>query len=478
MKSLLLRRYATVADGKLTNFANVIEKAVDLHALRVIGSSGYQRTMHYLWRGWLVQDNEDPSIFVGYKERANINYWAHVSPDRLRAPIYQNIIQVIFSLVYLGLFSAAINKINRRGDLDTVEGMLYVFTLGFICDEVSNFWKIGRYHLGFWNIFNLALYSLLTTSLILRFIAFGHSFDTGGQREKFNELSYNFLAFSAPMFWIRLLLFLDSFRFFGTMLVVLKDMMKESIIFFALLIFLVIGFLQAFVGLDAVDNYPDTTPFILQTMANAIMQSPDFSGFDSFAPPFGIILYYIFTFVVTAILLNILIALYNSAYQEITDNALDEYMALFAQKTMQYVRAPDVNVFIAPLNLVELFLLRPFEWMMSHRTYARLNEYVMRIIYGPFLIVIAIFETRRARLVSFSLTHSEMDDGKDEEWEQMKDAVDFEREGWDIKVAAVKSNVEDDQATLEVRELRRELGDLRAMLKTALGNSSGKAKEW
>lgn len=47
------------------------------------------------------------------------------------------------------------------------------------------------------------------------------------------------------------------------------------------------------------------------------------------------------------VLLNILIALYNSAYEDITKNALDEYMALFTQKTMQFVRAPDENVFIA-----------------------------------------------------------------------------------------------------------------------------------
>ena len=49
----------------------------------------------------------------------------------------------------------------------------------------------------------------------------------------------------------------------------------------------------------------------------------------------------------TIVLLNILIALYNSAYSDITDNAVDEYMALFSQKTMQFVRAPDENVFIA-----------------------------------------------------------------------------------------------------------------------------------
>lgn len=47
------------------------------------------------------------------------------------------------------------------------------------------------------------------------------------------------------------------------------------------------------------------------------------------------------------VLLNILIALYNSAYEDITDNAIDEYMALLSQKTMQFVRAPDENVFIA-----------------------------------------------------------------------------------------------------------------------------------
>ena len=46
------------------------------------------------------------------------------------------------------------------------------------------------------------------------------------------------------------------------------------------------------------------------------------------------------------VLLNVLIALYNSAYEDITDNATDEYLALFAQKTMQFVRAPDENVFI------------------------------------------------------------------------------------------------------------------------------------
>ena len=68
------------------------------------------------------------------------------------------------------------------------------------------------------------------------------------------EEELTFPAFSAPMFWMRLLLYFDSVRFFGAMLVVLKVMMKESLIFFALLFVIVAGFLQAFVGMDNADS--------------------------------------------------------------------------------------------------------------------------------------------------------------------------------------------------------------------------------
>ena len=85
------------------------------------------------------------------------------------------------------------------------------------------------------------------------------------------------------MFWMRLLLYLDTFRFFGAMLVVLKVLMKESLIFFALLIVVLVGFLQAFIGMDQADNDLEATVFIVQAMLNTIMQSPDFEGFDRFA---------------------------------------------------------------------------------------------------------------------------------------------------------------------------------------------------
>jgi len=111
----------------------------------------------------------------------------------MRAPVYQNATQIIFSLIYLGLFTGAINTVNPTGDLDVTEVLLYVFTCGFLCDEFSKFWKVGRYYVGFWNVFNLTLYAFLTTSLVTRFIALSHPLEDKKRRD-FNELSYNFLG--------------------------------------------------------------------------------------------------------------------------------------------------------------------------------------------------------------------------------------------------------------------------------------------
>ena len=137
----LLRRYAILVRGRETDPANSIERAVDLHALRVISSSGYQKCVDYLWRGWLIQDEDDPSRYKEYKDKANPSYWAHFSPDRMRTPQFQNAVQISVSLIYLVLYTIAINTINKDGDLDVIEGILYLFTAGFIFDEVTKLWK-------------------------------------------------------------------------------------------------------------------------------------------------------------------------------------------------------------------------------------------------------------------------------------------------------------------------------------------------
>lgn len=299
LKNMLLKRYSIFSEGVETDPANVIERSVDLHALRIISSAGYQKCISYLWRGWICQEEGNPTNFVEYEEKANTNYWVHFHPDRMRTPLYQNICQIIFSLLYLALYTAVINTVNPSGDLDVAECILYGMTLAFICDEVAKFWKVGWNYIEFWNAFNSTLYALLVISFVMRVVAMVHSPSTHEeQREVYNHLSYNFLAFAGPMFWMRMMLYLDTFRFFGAMFVVLRVMMKESLIFFALLFVVLVGFFQAFIGMAEVDTDVSMSRLIIQGMANSVMQSPEFDTFQDFAFPFGIILYYVFNFIV------------------------------------------------------------------------------------------------------------------------------------------------------------------------------------
>ena len=197
-------------------------------------------------------------------------------------------------------------------------------------------------------------------------------------------------------------------------------------------------------------------------------------------------------------LLNILIALYNSAYQDITDNAIDEYMALFSQRTMQFVRAPDENVFIArkslltstlllfpqafiepndhppslALNLIEIFfLILPFEWWLSKPSYERLNNAVMATIYSPLLLLTAWLESKEALQIQRNQKSGRLDEDTTEEWEQMADDFDPGCGGWKEKVEETRPNIETDAAVVEVRELKVKVKELTVLVRGLKGDS-------
>jgi hypothetical protein len=69
--------------------------------------------------------------------------------------------------------------------------------------------------------------------------------------------------------------------------------------------------------------------------------SPDFdSPNERFGYPFGLIVYYSWNFLATIILVNVLIALFGSAYSDVEENATDEYLAFFAHKTISLSEWP------------------------------------------------------------------------------------------------------------------------------------------
>jgi hypothetical protein len=125
-------------------------------------------------------------------------------------------------------------------------------------------------------------------------------------------------------------------------------------------------------------------------------------------------------------------------------------------------------------NLIELFLLIiPLEWWVPTLKYARLNDYIMAVIYSPLLLVTAALETRAAHRVRSNAKRGAEDDDVVEEWEQLQSECDFEADGWAKKVERTRPNVELDQATREVIGLREEVKELKQLVE-ALVKGIGK----
>ena len=110
---------------------------------------------------------------------------------------------------------------------------------------------------------------------------------------------------------------------------------------------------------------------------------------------------------------------------------------------------------------------------MDKPSYERLNYYVMGIIYSPLLMITAFYESREAKRVRFNRLRHAQDDDTTEEWEQMEGEIDFEGDGWDKKVEATKPNVEVDTAVVELRELKQQVAELKAMLKELKPKANG-----
>jgi hypothetical protein len=415
---MLCHRYVINENTVDSDPTNAVELAVDSHSITVIGSSGYQRCMKWLWRGWIVQSARDPTEYVLYRDIAKPAAIVHFTPDRIKTPLYQNILEVGSSVIYLFLYTAIINQSEKGvAPLDIFEFFYYFFTIGYIYDEVVKLYHVGYNYLSFWNVFNDFMYAIIICSMSLRFLSLSKP-PNSDIALSLDLASFRLFACAAPLMWCRLLLYLDSQRFVGAMIVVMKLMMKESIVFFVLLSIVIVGFLQGFLGLDNADGNADATQLIISNLVRTVLGDGSFQDFERFAPPYANILYYFYNFLVSVILLNILVALYASAYDKIVSNAIDEYMALVSAKTLRYIRAPDAMVYVPPLNLIELFL-SPLSWFVSRKVHYRVNYWVMVVIYFPFLAYVSIRESKESRRVHYNRFKGFSDDANEvnREWD-------------------------------------------------------------
>ncbi|KAH9927239.1 uncharacterized protein B0H18DRAFT_1084767 [Fomitopsis serialis] len=383
--------------------ASALELAIDSHCTIFLSSTEAQDIINFLWRGQLVQKHEDDHEidFVPYRQYGYDGFWAHLSPGRLSVPRYQNIFRIVVWILFLFAYSQAVreplDKLNpEHSELDFWEVVMYVLGLAFSFDGESLFklllfvsWRT----LGFWDIISVTTDSLLTVAFVLRVAGI---FSVEPQ-----SVTFRLRAFQLPYAhqWrdAEVIPIFDGFQPVGTMQICVARMLKESGIFFGVgpSFGILLGsarhrVLAGTVCIDAADGQNDHAYEVVHVLIQALLQSPNYDMFANSTA--GQWLYYGWNIATAVILINVLISLFSSAYDDVVEDAAAEYLTYFAGKVGGMIRAPDEYVYPAPFNIVEILLVAPLEFFVSKRTYDRVNRCVMMVLFFIPLCAIALYE--------------------------------------------------------------------------------------
>ncbi|BGP09070.1 Calcium channel YVC1 [Rhodotorula toruloides] len=397
---LLSRRFTIVeSDGDESLPLSALESAVDQHATFFLSSNEAQRCVFALWKGLLIQTqkgNENIEYQIYKVDADQQGFLAHFDPARISVPRYQFFIRIALWIVFLACYTIALQTPDRGFGPEDV--LLFVQVVGYVVEDVVKVWKIGWWAcVSFWQIINILIYTFATVAFVFR--CFDLATTDPAQQDRYRYAAFQWLSLAAPLVWAKLLTVFDLYRFFGVTQIVIWRMLKESAVFCLLLAIFAIGFLQALTGLDIADERRDSTHAVVHSLIQAVLGSPNFDFYDSDAAsyPFGIILYYAWSIATIVILLNVLVALFSSAYEECVDESEPTFLAFFAGKTVAAIRAPDEFVYPAPFNLIELCIL-PLEFCLSKESYARLNRVLMTGLFFLPLGFIALWETHLSPL--------------------------------------------------------------------------------
>ncbi|KAH8118466.1 calcium activated cation channel, partial [Phellopilus nigrolimitatus] len=405
LTSIMSTRYRLLGwDGDKSDLSSALELAIDTHCTVFLSSSEAQHVVNCLWRGdWIQKDNEHHDIdYVPFDETRETNFRDHLDPSRLSVPRYQNFFRVSIWLIFLLSYYCSsfpvkqpLERLNSSHQiLDGWEIVLYVISLSFTMEDMSKLYKILRFvtwrAFGFWTAVSLVTDALLVTAFILRVIGIYLPADDSDS-DKFHYQSFQVLSHVSPLIWMKLITVVDGYKWVGTMQICVARMLQESGIFFALLSILGIGFAQGLYALDAADGETEHGALVINALIQALLQAPDFE--KAVTNGASLILFYMWNVVTSVILLNVLISLFSSAYQDVVDDAEAQYLAFFAGKTIGMIRAPDSYVFPAPFNLIEIFLIVPLEPFVSSNTYSKINRRIMSVLFCVPLLAIAFWET-------------------------------------------------------------------------------------
>ncbi|OZJ03209.1 hypothetical protein BZG36_04532 [Bifiguratus adelaidae] len=314
--------------------------------------------------------------------------------SRLRVPKYKSFVSAVMFAIFIILYTVVL--FQRSKEVTIWEVALDLFTLGFTVDEILQFANSGAtvYFENIWNMFDFAILLIFIGffSLRMRWISYnGHASPPDDSPLHQYDFAFDLLACNSILLWPRLFAVLDHYRFFGTMLIVIRHMMIDASLFFTLLFVFFLGFLQAFYALGR-DSYSYSE--IAWLMLKVFFGS-QYIGFDvafKLHPIFGPIVMTLYISISTLVLMTILISIFNQSFSTIISNAHEEYLFLFSIKVLEHIQSDQLYEFMPPFNLIQVAILSPLSHCLPGDTFSKLNQGLMKVIFFPVLLGIYLYE--------------------------------------------------------------------------------------
>ncbi|PWN31576.1 uncharacterized protein FA14DRAFT_192668 [Meira miltonrushii] len=382
-------------DGDEAQPSSALESAVDQNCVYFLSGPEAQRCAEEIWQGKLVQKfGEHRNVFFEPHHINDASFISRINPSRLSVPQYAYYSGLAIHIAFIVIYT--FSTLEFTG-LDAWEIVLWIFAAGYLVDDLTRWFKMGGLDkvISFWVLVDLCSDILFVAAFSVRITGWIEGKDAE-KAYHYRLLAFQLLSCIAPLLWMQLLKLADGLQYFGVIQIVLLRMIKEAAAFFLLLLITAVGYAQSLFALDAADGHrvKGSVSVISNLLIQAILGQPDFEGPNKkFGAPFGTIIFYFYTFITVMLLANILVAFFASAYDKTVDAADSVFKAYFCSKVIASVRAPDQYVYLAPFNLLEAFLIAPFEPILPRKVYATINKYVQGVIFFIPLIVIAFYES-------------------------------------------------------------------------------------
>ncbi|KAK3841978.1 MAG: hypothetical protein J3R72DRAFT_444140 [Linnemannia gamsii] len=390
------RLYLPHFEGEPSNEPmSALEVAISGRAKHFISNPLVQEIINQIWLGEIVFfsnaiDNPDSCLNASQQEIRTVTVYDNrdikfLRLSRLRVPRYKTTFQMISFAGFIAVYTFV--TFAKEAELTAAEVIMDIFALSYTLDELIQLRDSGPsfYFETVWNLFDVPIYIIFLVFMGLRI----STFFTGSL--EMSDFAYDVLACNAILLWPRLFAALDHYRFFGTMLIVLRQMLLDAMLFLALSTIFYIGFLQAFYGLhDNTKTYGEIAWLLLQVFFGSAFLG--FEEADELSELFGAPLMVLFVAISVLMLYTLLISIFSQTFSEVSANAKEEFMFLFSVKVMEEVKSDALYEFQPPFNIFAGLVVWPCSLIFSSDVVGRISRVLLRFFFFPELVCIWIFE--------------------------------------------------------------------------------------